>query len=344
MREARAERARLLVEVSKGRHSGTNAILDQLCDEWLVELERLGRSPSTIYNYRKHYEHDIAPTLGRTRVSKLTTKMLTDLHGAHQQRGLAPATIYQIHATISAMMTQACIWGWRESNPAQYARTPPIENKVRTVPTPEEVARLIRDAKASRRPEYAVVIYLAATSGMRRGEICALRLGDHIDWEARSFEVSRNLIQLNGQPLQERLTKNRRTRLIAADKFTLDLLHQHVEWMRERAGEAGTDLAPNAFLFSDAADGAIPWKPDSVTQYFGRLRDRVGLDHVEFRSLRRFMETYGQDLGFSLGQVALRAGHDPAVASKHYTGKVPETDRALAEAISLLLQVPLHSE
>lgn len=31
------------------------------------------------------------------------------------------------------------------------------------------------------------------------------------------------------------------------------------------------------------------------------------------------MDTYGQELGFLLAQVAMRAGHDPAVASKHYT-------------------------
>ncbi len=49
------------------------------------------------------------------------------------------------------------------------------------------------------------------------------------------------------------------------------------------------------------------------------------------------METYGQEAGFSLAQVAIRAGHDPAVAAKHYTGRVSEADRALAAAIENLL-------
>ena len=51
------------------------------------------------------------------------------------------------------------------------------------------------------------------------------------------------------------------------------------------------------------------------------------------------MDTYGQELGFSLAQVAMRAGHDPAVASKHYTGRVVQADRDLALAISELLDV-----
>ncbi len=33
-------------------------------------------------------------------------------------------------------------------------------------------------------------------------------------------------------------------------------------------------------------------------------------------------DAYGQDLGFSPAAVAMRAGHDPSVASKHYTGKI----------------------
>ena len=46
------------------------------------------------------------------------------------------------------------------------------------------------------------------------------------------------------------------------------------------------------------------------------------------------METYGQEMGYSLTQVAMRAGHDPSIAAKHYSGRVSETDRALATAVA----------
>lgn len=44
-----------------------------------------------------------------------------------------------------------------------------------------------------------------------------------------------------------------------------------------------------------------------------------------------------QELGFSMAQVAMRAGHDPAVAGRHYTGRVLQSDRELADAIGALL-------
>ena len=113
------------------------------------------------------------PTLGKVVVTKVSTKMLTDLYGAHQARGLSARSVYQIHACISSMFTQACRWGWRDSNPAQWAEPPSIPNVSPVVPTPDEVRRLIDAADRSRRPEYARAILVAATTGLRRAELCA---------------------------------------------------------------------------------------------------------------------------------------------------------------------------
>ena len=105
LREAKTARAALLVEASKGRHSGTKASVDDLFVDWIVELQRKGRSPNTIDGYEKVYARNIQPTLGRAPVTKVTMKMLTSLYGAHQALGLAPRSVYQIHACLSSMFT-----------------------------------------------------------------------------------------------------------------------------------------------------------------------------------------------------------------------------------------------
>ncbi len=128
LREAKKARAELLVDVTKGRHTGSRATLDDLFAEWIIELRRKGRSPNTVHGYELVYRRNIQPTLGTMQVTKVTTKTLTDLYGAHQRRGLAPRSVYQIHACLSSMFTQACRWGWRDSNPAQWAEPPSIPN------------------------------------------------------------------------------------------------------------------------------------------------------------------------------------------------------------------------
>ena len=192
-------------------------------------------------------------------------------------------------------------------------------------------------AEQSRRPEYARAILVAATTGVRRAELCAIRRWREVDWERGLLRVSASIVSLKGVPLQEITTKNRRQRTLALDDLTLSMLRAQVELLEERAAFAGVPLAPDPYVFSDDIAGQVPWKPDAISQYFGRLRQRTGLNHLDFHSLRKFMETYGQEMGYSVAQVAMRAGHDPAVAAKHYSGRVVETDRELAHAVASLL-------
>ena len=337
LRDAKKARAELLVEVGKGRHTGTAATVEELYREWIAELRRKGRSPNTVYGYERVYERNVRPTLGKVAVTKVNTKMLTDLYGAHQARGLSARSVYQVHACLSSMFTQACRWGWRDTNPAQWAEPPSIPNVAPVVPTPDDVRRLIDAAEQSRRPEYARAILVAATTGLRRAELCALRRRRDVDWDRRLLKVSASIVVLKDVPLREIPTKNRRERMLALDELTLSMLRAQVQFLEERATLARVALLPDAYVFSDDIAGAVPWKPDAVSQYFGRLRTRAGLDHLDFHDLRRFMDTYGQEMGYSVSQVAMRAGHDPSVAARHYSGRVVETDRQLAQAVASLL-------
>jgi integrase len=337
LRDAKKARAELLVEVSQGRHKGTKAVVDQLFVDWILELERKGRSPNTIHGYRNTYRRNIQATLGLVEVAKVNTKMLTDLYGEHQRRGLKPRSVYQIHATLSSMFTQACRWGWRDTNPAQWAEPPSAENEAPVVPTLEEVMKLIDEANESRRPDKARAMFVAATTGLRRAEICALKRDRDVDWERGIITVTRSIVVLPREAPREIPTKNRRARPVALDDLTLAMLRQQLTMLEERAASAEVTLADDPYLFSDEADGSGPWKPDSLTQFFLRVRERVGLDHLVFHSLRKFMETYAQDLGFAPAAVAMRAGHDPSVMAKHYTGRIEDADRSLATAVAGLI-------
>lgn len=199
---------------------------------------------------------------------------------------------------------------------------------------------LMKAAKESKRPEYARVIFLAATTGLRRGELCALRYNRDVDTDNQALIIAHSIVEVEGQGITEAPTKNRRIRQVALDNHSVEAIETQRSVMADRAESAGLTLTESGYLFSDSLNGSQPWRPGAITLYFGRLRKRVGLDHLNFHTLRKFMETYGQEQGFSPVQVAMRAGHDPSVAKRHYTGKVDSTDRALAESVAELLAGP----
>ena len=76
LHDAKTARAELIVEVSKGKHSGSRATMDELFADWIVELQRKGRSPNTVDGYEKVYRRNIQPTFGTKQVTKVTMKML----------------------------------------------------------------------------------------------------------------------------------------------------------------------------------------------------------------------------------------------------------------------------
>lgn len=50
------------------------------------------------------------------------------------------------------------------------------------------------------------------------------------------------------------------------------------------------ELVDDPYLFTDSADGSVPWKADTISQYYARMRARVELEHIELLDLRKFME------------------------------------------------------
>ncbi|MGI9028627.1 MAG: tyrosine-type recombinase/integrase [Ilumatobacteraceae bacterium] len=221
--------------------------------------------------------------------------------------------------------------------PAQWAEPPSLPNVAPVVPTPDMVHHLIEAAEQSRRPEYAWAILVAATTGVRRAELCALRRQRNVNWDRGLLTVTASIAEIKDVPLHEIPTKNRRVRSLALDDLTLSILRAQVDMLEERAALCRVELDPDAYLFTDDVEGNVPWRPDVISKYFGRLRDRAELKDLRFHDLRRFMETYGQEMGYSVAQVAMRAGHDPSVAARHYSGRVVETDRDLAQAVASLL-------
>ena len=114
----------------------------------MTHLEDIGRSPATLYNYRRYVDRELAPTIGALRVSKLTASHLDGLYSSLRRRGLAPATIRQIHAIVRAALNQAVRWGLVSRNVASLASAPSQPQREQQPPSVAEVVALIEAADA----------------------------------------------------------------------------------------------------------------------------------------------------------------------------------------------------
>ena len=149
----------------------------QLLDRWLEECERLDLSPTTIRTYQAQIKRTIRPRLGKLKLSQLTASHLDDLYGAMKDAGKSPKTIRNHHAIISAALHQAVRWGWVRTNVAEQAKPPRVAHRRVQAPSVDVVRDVIEEAER-RDPRLAPFLMLAALTGMRRGELCALRWTD----------------------------------------------------------------------------------------------------------------------------------------------------------------------
>jgi integrase len=86
---------------------------------------------------------------------------------------LASSTIRQIHFILSGAFRQAVRWKWVSVNPMPTAQPPAAPTPNPTPPSAAEAARLLEEA--SQDHPWGVFVWLAMTTGARRGELCALR-------------------------------------------------------------------------------------------------------------------------------------------------------------------------
>lgn len=339
---ARTARRKLLDEAAAGQHSVTAATVNELFDAWLADRERLGRAPKTIRGYRDDARFYWRPALGEKAVAKVQLRDLRSVLDELVDRGLSSETIRHVRACVSGAFSWAMREEWITRDPTKLLEIPASTAKRPIVPTPEEVVTLLKAAKASPiRPEFERVIWLAAVTGARNSEIRALRVSD-FDLQNGRMGVER---ALSAEEMWT--TKNRQIRDVAIDQQTVDVILDQIAFMEQRAERS---LPPDAYLFSDDLLGREPWREEQITKFFSKLADDIGrpddapetwagpLSHLTFKHLRKFMSTYGRELGFTGEAVADRAGHDPAVAERHYRGKVKsDRDLELSAGLAALL-------
>jgi integrase len=205
-REAERLEGKLRAEVAEGRHRGSAArTVAELLDAWLAWRQASGKptSPRTVNDYRSLIERKLKPGLGKLRLTQLDTQRLDRFYAELRKTGnarngggaLSESRVRDIHAIMSGALGLAARYGWIAFNPALLARPPAQQSTTRTVPTAQEVRELL--AAAAAEPDLELYLRLAATTGLRPGELCALRWVD-LDLEAAEVRVTGNLVHAKG--------------------------------------------------------------------------------------------------------------------------------------------------
>lgn len=221
-------------------------------------------------------------------------------------------------------------WGWVGVNPFDLAEPVPITRPDPQPPRPEQAARIA--GEAWREVDWGMLVWLALTTGARRGELCALTW-DRLDVDTCVLTIRSSIAQ-EGKRTWEKDTKTHQQRRITIDEQTMTLLLAYRQHCAERAG-IGTDMPGEARIFSQAPDGSTWLKPDSVSQRYARMCSRIGWD-MNIHQLRHYSATELIAAGVDVRTVAGRLGHGGGGATtlRVYSAWVSEVDQRAATTLA----------
>jgi integrase len=329
VKDANALRAAMLVEVEQ-RGAQTTRTVAHLFTSVIDHLDALGREPTTLHGYRQLATRwNVA--IGGLSLRKLRATHLDAFYTDMLRKGTSAARVRRYHAFIHRCLAQAVRWEWVNDNVARRASPPPEPHRQIKVESADAVVRLIAAAQSSRTPELAIAFRLLAALGGRRGEVCGLQWRD-ID-PATSVCTLRRGVKHVGSDIIVGDVKNHQQRTVLLDPGTLEVLEQHRLSMQHRAELCRTELAAEAYVLSDAIDGAEPWQPNRLTQAHIRLRKRAGYDG-RLHDLRHWHASELLTAGEAPIVVAERLGHrDPSTTHRWYSHALPRSDGRAAVVI-----------
>jgi integrase len=319
-------------------------------DEWAAGL-RL--APSTVASYRKNIRLHIAPALGTVPLNRLTTERIDRLYrelerggrADHRQgEGLSPRTVRYVHTILSAALGAAVKTRRLARNPAADASPPTAKQAKAPEMHPWTAGQLAAFLGWSRdnSPNYAP-FHLLAYTGMRRGELLALRWQD-IDLDAATVSVRRSVgaIKHKGaaREIREGDTKTARPRTIDIDPATVAVLRA---WKRER-GLMAFQLAQDQALAFGNHEGQFR-DPETFSKVFKstqrRCAEALGEAAPPVIRLHDLRHTHATILLTSrepVHVVSQRLGHTSAVVTMTvYAHVLPGSQREAADRFAALI-------
>src|SRR5712691_3651399 len=271
--------------------------IEKAGQRYIAQRRALGRKKSTLEDYESTLRVHLVPFFGGRTLAEIDGATVEALIFAKLEEGKAPKSIKHHLGLLRSILDYAVKRGWCDCNPGALVERPGSDRDpdIRFLTLSELEATLSATPATPLGRVNRLLFLTAAMTGMRRGEVIAIRWQD-IDWNARLIRVRRNFTRGEfGTP------KSRRSsRAVPLAGRLADELRAHLErtpFKRE------SDL-----VFAHPVTGNV-LEPSRVTKRFQSCARRAGVRPARFHDLRHTFGTQMAATGAPLRAIQEWLGH-----------------------------------
>jgi len=332
-----AERAlrEVLLSLERGAYVKPNKItLGEWLRQWLKDYVSMNTTDRTQESYTSIVERHLIPSLGKVTLTDLQPLHIQSYYAeklnkgrADGKGGLSARSIVYHHRILSNSLDYAVKMGIVVRNVVKLIQPPRVAKVTMNTLSPEEVTKFL---DAARETDYYVYFATLLYTGLRRGELLALRWRN-LDLESTALTVVETAYKLgNGNYVikEPKTTQSRRTVTLPPSLVELFKVYRADQELLRI--QLGVSLNADDFVFI-RPDGS-PINPNAVTLAFRRIIKKAMLTSIRIHDLRHTHATLMLKAGVHPKVVSERLGHaNIGITLDIYSHVLPGMQEAAAE-------------
>ena len=296
-------------------------------DRWYQEQVKPRLRPKSREDYENEIYNHIVPRIGKVPLNKISVEVLQQFYTELKQNGrLTRRDIYGpgvsdrlvegCHFRIRSALAEAVEERLIPRNPAEECKLPQSARREKQVLTREELQRFLTQAQEE---GYYELVLLELATGLRRGEILALKWSD-LNPKTGELRVERQVYRTGGKLTVAPPKTKTSARSLLIPKAMLDVLndmHTHTasEW-----------------IFPSPVKPDSPLDPASVRKRIQTILDHAGCRKLRFHDLRHTFATLSLEAGMDVKTLSAIIGHNSVSTTLNVYTHVTDTMRAQAAA------------
>lgn len=310
-----------------GKVAGTSLTIERFVNEKWWPVHSVELKSSTKRAYQTILKRHIIPKLGRLRMVELDVVTVKEFRADLIGSGLAPNTVRNTLTVLKAICRSAVEHRLLAENPTtavKHKKKNGTAMKIRAL-NPAQLSSLLDYWKDD--PIFGVV-YMAALTGMRRGEVLGLWWQD-LNLEERSLEVKRNLVSV-AYSVEMTTPKSETSERIV---YLPPQLVSYLQTLKSNRSEVALE-SPHVFVNAKGE----PFHPDYIRQRYRRRMVAWSGPSIRFHDLRHTWATIALDSGVGINAVSEMLGHhDAGFTYSVYGHALPHARSSAADAFGRAL-------
>lgn len=341
------ELVKFKIEVEAGIYLNTEKMsFSDFANKWENKFVRKHLEQKTIQGYLFHLNKRILPYFGHMPMDKITTLHIEDFMEKLSSPGekvkggtLGPTSIIYYYRVLRSIFSKAKEWKVVKENPVNGVTKPKVTQKEIEVYDEKEIL-MVLDRLKFENLQFRILITLAITTGMRRGELLGLEW-KHIDFDNGIVEVKQSIpIFVDSMPvIKDPKTKGSVRKIVLPSMVIDDLRLYKSQMQKERLkSEEPWKMEGHHFLF--AHENGMPYQPKSLSEKWRSFHVRnKDLRFIRFHDLRHTAATLLINKGVHAKIISNRLGHSKIGTTMNVYGHVIESaDRSAAETLNSLFE------